>query len=79
MQLESRMRPSEEEIGVMCATYKGLADEFKATHLLIRKPARSSELEAMWDVLARESETEDASGVNEAPEQSSIAGDKLES
>jgi hypothetical protein len=77
--LESRVRPSEEEIGVMCATYKGMADEFKATHLLIRKLARSFELQAMWDVLARESETEDACGVNEAPEQSSIAGDELES
>jgi hypothetical protein len=72
--LESRVQPSEEEIGVMRATYKGLADEFKATHLLIRKPSRSSELEAMWDVPARKSETEDASDVNEAPSNQALLG-----
>jgi hypothetical protein len=47
--------------------------------MLIRKPTESSEIEAMWDVLAGESETEDVAYVNETHEQSSVAGDKLES
>lgn len=67
--LERRVRPTEEEVRLRLVVYEGLADELKATHLLIRKPVGSSELEAMWDDLAGESETEGTCGVNEAPKQ----------
>lgn len=57
---------------------EGLADELKVTHMLIIKLAGSSKIEAMWDVLAGESEAKDVGAVNEAPEQSGIVGDKIE-
>ena len=72
-------RLTEEEVKAIIMAYKDLPDELKVTHMLIRKPTGSSEIEAMWDVLARESETEDVAYVNETPEQSSVAGDKPES
>jgi hypothetical protein len=61
----------------MLAAYDGLPDELKVTHLVIGKPAWSSELEDMWNALAGESKIEDARAMIEAPERSCVAGDDL--
>jgi hypothetical protein len=50
--LDDGVRPTKEEVKAMLTTYEGLADEPKVTHLVIRKPARSYEIEDMWNALA---------------------------
>lgn len=71
---QNKMRQIEREVKATIVANEGLANELKVTHMLIIKLAGSSEIEAMWDVLAWESEAEDVGAVNEALEQSGIVG-----
>jgi hypothetical protein len=63
--LRRKARLTEEEVNAIIMANQGLPDDQKLTHVLIRQPAGSSEIEAMLDMLAGESEAEDTTNVGE--------------